>query len=86
MVLIPSDYDFGSIEKLFISTCKNLCVKNVLNIIKINYRDSKKALADIQMYVEDTEGKLDDFDLIWFVLPPQMKSHYKTVKRWSLKQ
>lgn len=85
VVLIPNDYDFMPIDKLFASTCKSLCIKNIINLIKINYKDSKKAMADIQRYVEDAEGKFDDYDLNWFILPPNMKSAYKNIKRWSLK-
>lgn len=43
-------------------------------------------MAEIERLIADKEGKLDDYDLNWFILPPNMKSTYKTIKVLSLKK
>ena len=53
VVFIPSDYDFDPVEKLFVSTCKNLSIKNNLNLVRVNYQDPKKAMLEIQKFIED---------------------------------
>ena len=42
-------------------------------------------MTEIQKYILDKEGQFDDFDVNWFIIPPNMKAHYKTIKRLSLK-
>ena len=85
VVIVPQDYDFEQIDKLFSSTCKNLCLKYLLNVIKLSFQDQKKAMVDIQKFIEDPKGEFDNFDLNWLILPPNMKSQYKTIKRLSVK-
>lgn len=42
-------------------------------------------MVDLEKYILDKEGKYDDYDLNWFILPPNMKSQYKNIKKLSLK-
>lgn len=53
VVIIPQDFDFSPTEKLFISTCRNLCIKNNLNVVKINFQDTRRAMADIEKLIID---------------------------------
>lgn len=52
----------------------------------MSFDDQKKVIQDIEKFIYDKERKYDDFDLNWFIIPPQMKSHYKIIKRLSLKK
>lgn len=85
MVITPNDYDFTGIDKLFSTTCKNLYLRHKLNVFKINFHDVKKAMQEIERYIADKDKKFDDYDLNWFILPPSMKTYYKTIKQLSLK-
>ena len=42
-------------------------------------------MVEIQKYILDKEGQFDDFDVNWFIIPPNMKAHDKNIKRLSLK-
>lgn len=81
---MPNDYDFSPVEKLFSSTCKNLLLKYKLNLLKINFQDSKRAMNEIDRLIKDKSGTLDEYDLNWFILPQTMKSQYKVIKQLSL--
>ena len=79
----PSEFDFIQVEKLFASTCKNLGLSYRLNPIKINFRDGARAMKEIESIIIDKEGKFDDIDLNWFIIPPNMKAQYRVIKRMS---
>lgn len=51
----------------------------------MNFQDTRRAMVDIEKLILDKDGKLDDYDLNWFILPPSMKNNYKTIKILSLK-
>lgn len=53
VVFMPNDFDFTPVDQLFSSTCKNLCIKYLIHIVKLNFQDSKKCLADIERNIED---------------------------------
>jgi hypothetical protein len=51
----------------------------------VSYQDAKKAMNDIERYLTDRDGKFTSYQLNWLIIPQQMKSHYKTIKKLSLK-
>lgn len=85
VTFIPTDYDFNPIEKLFNSTSQNLGIKYTLKNIRLNYGDGRKIMHEIERYIFDADGKYDEFDLNWFIIPPNMKAQYKEIKKMSMK-
>ena len=83
VAVVPMDFDFMQVEKLFSSTCRNLGLSYKLHPIKLNFKDSSKAMKDIERIIIDKEGEFDEMELNWFILPNSMKHQYRVIKKIS---
>jgi hypothetical protein len=84
-IFYPANFDFGSIKKLLESTCSNLGLQFKIATSSINYNDSRSVLKNIENIVNsENEGKTSN--MFWFIIPPNFKSQYKTLKRMTLKE
>lgn len=83
IAVVPVEFDFSQVDKLFSSTCRNLGLTYKLNPIKLNFRDCAKAMKDIEAIIVDKDGRYDQMQLNWFIIPPNLKSQYRIIKRLS---
>ncbi len=44
LVIIPNDFDFIPVEKVVVSTCQNLGIRQKIKLIKVPFFDSRKAI------------------------------------------
>ena len=86
LVIIPNDFDFIPIEKVTISTCQNLGIRQKLKVIKIHFFDSRKAIQQIEKIMTSEKEKYDEFGLNWFIIPTSFTRYYCQIKQISLRE